>query len=248
MKCDEVLTLLGPLVDDELPTDTTAIVMQHIASCFNCQQEWDAHLALNKQFQQLDDSITVPPRGLTNIDRRINAMNACRDSRVKMFAAAAIVATGLICLPFFQRQSEPQPTVFEQVLQSYPRKPVLKRSSESIDSQLAKLSHHVKFKPSAVDLPGWSLASADVVHLPGHTCLLRLVFTADGPGQRTIAVYQSCQGQLRPRGLEERSVAGRNVRCGQINGLAVVHWSDAERDQLFVSSLSEQDLMSALRV
>lgn len=244
MKCDEVLTLLGPLVDDELPTDTTAIVMQHIASCLNCQQEWDAHLFLNQQFQQLDDSIVVPERGLANIDKRINAMNASPDSRLKMIAAAAIVAIGLLCFPFFQRLQEPRSTVFEQALRAYPGNPVLARSSEPIDIQLAKLSQHVKFKPRAINLPGWSLASADVVHLPGHTCLLRLVYEADGPSQRTIAVYQSCQGQLRPRGLGERMVAGRHVRCGQINGLAVVHWSDAERDQLFVSSLSEQDLMS----
>lgn len=247
MKCDEVLTFLGPLVDDELPTDTTAIVMQHIASCLTCQQEWDAHLLLSKQFQQLDDSIAVPGHGLANIDRRISSLNASSHSRLRIMAAAVAMAIGLLCFSFLgPHPFTPGSTVFEQALKTYPAKTVLARSTEPIDKQLEKLSHHVKFKPSAIDLPGWSLASADVVHLPGHTCLLRLVYKA-GPGQ--IAVYQSCQGQLKPHGLDERIVAGRRLRCGQINGLAVIHWSDADRDQLFVSSLSEQDLITiALRV
>ena len=249
MKCDEVLTFLGPLVDDELPTDTTAIVMQHIASCLTCQQEWDAHLLLSKQFQQLDDSIAVPGHGLANIDRRIGSLNASSHSRLKIMAAAVAMAIGLLYVSFISPHPEPRSTVFEQALKTYPAKTVLTRSTESIEEQLEKLSHHVKFKPSAIDLPGWSLAAADVVHLPGHTCLLRLVYKADGPGQRTIAVYQSCQGQLKPYGLNERIVAGRHLRCGQVNGLAVIHWSDADRDQLFVSSLSEQDLITiALRV
>lgn len=249
MKCDEVHSFLGPLVDDELPTDTTAIVMQHIASCLQCQQEWDAHLLLNKQFQQLHDSIAVPERGLASIDKSINALNPSPDSGLKIFAAATVMAIGLICLSFLHHEPERRPTVFEQVLQTYPAKTMLASATEPIDMQLANLSHHVKFKPSAIDIPGWSLASADVLHLPGHICLLRLVYKADGPGQSTIAVYQSCQGQLKPYGLQERIVAGRHLHCGQVNGLAVIHWSDAERDQLFVSSLSEQDLMSlALRV
>lgn len=249
MKCDEVLTFLGPLVDDELPTDTTAIVMQHIAYCLKCQQEWDAHLLLTKQFQQLDDSIAVPADALANIDKRINSLNASSHSRLKIIAAAVAMVIGLLCLPFLRPHPEPRSTVFEQALKTYPAKTALAQSTEPIKRQLEKLSHHVKFKPNAIDLPGWSLASADVVHLPGHTCLLRLVYKADGPGQKTIAVYQSCQGQLKPNGLDERIVAGRHLRCGQVNGLAVIHWSDPDRDQLFVSSLSEQDLITiALRV
>lgn len=248
MKCDEALTHFGALVDDELPTDTTAIVMQHIAACLECQKEWDAQLHLNKQFQQLEDSITIPALGLERIDKRISALNSFQTAHLGI-VAAAIVACGLLCIPFLQHKPEKQSTVFEQVFQTYPTNPLIATSSEPIDAQLKNLSPHVKFKPSPNHLPGWTLASADVLHLPGHVCLLRMIYQADGAGKKTVAVYQSCKGQLTPHGLRERVIAGRHLYCGQVNGLAVIHWSDAERDQLFVSSLSEDDLISlALKV
>lgn len=250
MKCEEVLTFLGPLVDNELPTDTTAVVMEHIASCLHCQQEWDAQLFLKRQFQQLDDSIVVSPRGLTLMDKRIDAMSSSPRVRQLLVVAATIIAVGLSCFAWLRPQLASRSATLDQVLQTYSLNAIPANSTHPTDQQLKDLSQHVKFKPAAFDLPGWSLASADVLHLPEHICLLRLVYKSDSDaGLRPIAVYQSCQGQLEPPGLKERVVAGRHIRCGQLNGLTLVHWSDTGRDHLFVSSLSEHELMSlALRV
>lgn len=59
MNCDEVLSLLDPLVDRELPINEEAAVKMHIDRCLSCQRELQQLNELRKRLQQVP-RYTVP--------------------------------------------------------------------------------------------------------------------------------------------------------------------------------------------
>ena len=70
MKCEEVRPLLDPLLDNELPTQPTALIMEHIRNCGDCQDVWDGRLSLRERMRAFVSNISIPERLLPSIDER----------------------------------------------------------------------------------------------------------------------------------------------------------------------------------
>lgn len=246
MKCEEVVAFLDPLADDELPADTTVVVMNHIKGCTTCEQEWTYRFFLRRQFQELGSSIAVPGDGLKAVDRSLERIGDGSKVRKWIAVAASAAAIGLASFTWVRMQAANalSPTV-RQMVQTYDEMFVPVKTAAS-EPQLQALADHVRFRPGALRFEGWTLASAEVVHLPGNpVCLLRMVFRSsfDG-GQQTLLSYQACQGDVDVRGLAIRTVNGRAMHCGRSNGLSLVHWTSYGRDHMLISSIPEERLIS----
>ena len=252
MKCDEVFAQIDPLLDNELPTQPIALIMEHIRNCPPCQETWDSRLALRERFQKLSAVIPVPANALNRIDQSLNTQ-VHRQQRVALVkklsawaAAAAIVVVpaAIFAVQKLTHHTYPPATVEEIVS-------VFRQESKSAPPTKTKvdldlLSRQAGFSIAQLNLRDWRLSSADMVKIPSHSqCIVRLVYvsTASGTPQR-ITCYQACRGQISVAGLHEHNIGGRYICCGKVDNFSVVYWPMQGRDHLLVSSLSEPDLMS----
>lgn len=252
MKCDEVMPLIDPLLDNELPTQPIALIMEHIRNCPSCQDAWDSRLALRERFRKLAVSIPVPASALQHVDKALNLHLQQRQrfalfKRLTAWAAAAaiiVVPATVFTVQKLTHHSYPPATVEEIVnvfrQESKPATP----AQNKVD--LDRLSHQAGFSIAKLNLRDWRLASADMVKIPSHSqCIVRLVYLSTASGKtKTITCYQACHGQIKVAGLNEHNIGGRYICCGKVHNLSVVYWPMQGRDHLLVSSLSEPDLMS----
>ena len=251
MKCDEVLPLIDPLLDNELPTQPIALIMEHIRNCPSCQDAWDGRLALRERFQKLAVAIPVPADALKHVDQSLNAHIQQRQhfalvKRLTAWAAAAaivIIPATVFTVQKLTHHSYPPATVEEIVNVFRQEANTQTPSREKLD--LDRLSHQAGFSIAKLNLPDWRLASADMVKIPSHSqCLVRLVYISTASGKtRTITCYQACHGQIKVAGLNEHKIGGRYICCGRVHNFSVVYWPKQGLDHLLVSSLTEPDLM-----
>lgn len=268
MKCDEVMPLIDPLLDNELPTQPIALIMEHIRNCPSCQDAWDSRLALRERFRKLAVSIPVPTSALQHVDKALNVHLQQRQrfalfKRLTAWTAAAaiiVVPATVFTVQKLSHHSYPPTAVLpvqKTTLHSYPPATVeeivnvfrqeskaARPSQEKVD--LHRLSHQAGFGIAKLNLRDWRLASADMVKIPSHSqCIVRLVYVSTASGKtKTITCYQACQGQIKVAGLNEHNIGGRYICCGKVHNFSVVYWPMQGRDHLLVSSLSEPDLMA----
>lgn len=262
MKCDEVLPLIDPLLDNELPTQLIALIMEHIRNCPSCQDIWDSRLALRERFRKLADSISVPTAALQHVDQSLS-VHIRRQQHFALFkrltawvAAAAVIVVPVAVFTFqklthrsespvvtAQKATHPPATV-EEIVNLFRQESKAPTAQAKVD--LAHLSHQAGFSIAKLNLHDWRLASADMVKIPSHSqCLVRLVYVSTASGKtKTITCYQACHGQIKVAGLNEHNIGGRYICCGKVQNFSVVYWPMQGRDHLLVSSLSEPDLMA----
>jgi len=84
MNCEEVQELLSMMLDDELPEDARASVMEHIAACPECMKVYEAFSVLSDSMGELAD---VPEGFTDDVMRKINAKRAAPKRR-RYFAGA----------------------------------------------------------------------------------------------------------------------------------------------------------------
>jgi hypothetical protein len=265
MKCDEVLPLIDPLLDNELPTQPMALLMEHIRNCPPCQDAWDGRLALRERFRALA-AIPVPATALQHVDQSLIA-HIQQQQRLTLFKRFSVwaAAAAVVLVPFaiftFQKQTKHTeapvvaahktthtPATVTEIVKEFRQESKTPSPQARVD--LNQLSQQAGFSISKLNLRNWRLASADMVKLPSHSqCLVRLVYVSKDAGKtRSITCYQACQGQIKAAGLNEHNIGGRYICCGKVQNFSVVYWPKQGLDHLLVSSLSEPDLMAlALR-
>lgn len=252
MKCDEVMPLIDPLLDNELPTQPIALIMEHIRNCPSCQDAWDSRLALRERFHKLAVSIPVPASALQHVDKALNVHLQQRQrfalfKRLTAWAAAAaiiVVPATVFTVQKLTHHSYPPATVEEIVNVFRQESKAATPAQNKVD--LDRLSHQAGFSIAKLNLRDWRLASADMVKIPSHSqCIVRLVYVSTASGKtKTITCYQACQGQIKVAGLNEHNIGGRYICCGKVHNFSVVYWPMQGRDHLLVSSVSEPDLMA----
>lgn len=252
MKCNEVLPLIDPLLDNELPTQPTALLMEHIGTCTGCQDAWDGRLGLRERFRRFATAIPIPQGGLERLDQALQnvVQRQTRFTQLKrglLWTAAAALVLVPVSVLTMQKIStgSSAPASVAEIVDTFRTEQLTSLANEN-SSNLASLSQKAGFTITDLKMPHWQLSSAKMLKLPQHSqCIVRLVYVRKLPGKtEQIACYQSCQGQITSAGLSEHSVKGRYFCCGKISDLSVVYWPNQGKDHLLVSSLSERDLVT----
>ncbi len=258
MKCERVLSLLDPLLDDELPTEASAFVMEHINLCPNCQDDWDEQMSLRKQFQEFAQDLQVPADAIKRLDRRLRSEEK-QSLILRLFGrgriAVAVAILAIAGLSVFQLQSSDElqtiekshkdhvPALVGELARNY-GEAVHSDTTGNATEELKEVAKEVEFNVKELAFHGWKLASAEVLHLPKSACIVRLTYLAKISGKtETLICYESCQGNIKPEGLTAHSIEGRQVCCGKIDGLSLVFWPSDGRDHVLIGTLSEKQLM-----
>lgn len=258
MKCERVISLLDPLLDNELPTEAAASVMEHLNQCPNCQDSWDEQMSLRRQFQEFAIDLHIPSDAVTRLDRRLRSEEK-QGSILRLFgsgriavAAAFFVIAGLFV---YQLRSPDQvkqiqshhkehvPALVGELTTNY-MEVAQRDTTGDVDAEFKEVVEEVEFNVSKLSFQGWELTSAKVLHLPKSACIVRLTYAAKVNGKKEqLICYQSCQGNIKPEGLSAHSIDGRQVCCGKIDGLSLVFWPSDGRDHVLIGTLPEKELM-----
>lgn len=258
MKCERVLSLLDPLLDDELPTEASASVMEHLNQCHNCQDSWDEQMSLRRQFQELAQDLQIPNDGIRRLDRRLRSeekqgLILLLFGRGRIAVAVALLAlAGLLVFqlrsteqlqPIEKPHKDHMPALVGELATNYGQA-VQSATTGDATEEFKGVKKEVEFNVRELSFRGWKLASAKVLHLPESACIVRLTYVAkiNGKSEKLIC-YQSCQGNIKPEGLTAHSIDGRQVCCGKIDGLSLVFWPGDGRDHVLIGTLSEKELM-----
>lgn len=251
MKCEEFKPFLDPLLDNELPTQPVAMLMEHIRNCCDCQQAWDARVALRERVRVFASRISLPEGGLRRVDEALQKdMSLKRNSRRFAGLILSSVAAALVIIPstfFILKNSysvSQKPASVQEIVQSF-RKENSTTSLPAPAANLGAISQSAGFPITELKMAKWHLSSAEMIKLPQHSqCLVKLTYISETNGKRKkVVCYQACHGQITADGLKEHQMNGRYFCCGKISDLSVVYWPNQGKDHLLVSTLPERDLV-----
>ncbi|MBI4532685.1 MAG: zf-HC2 domain-containing protein, partial [Candidatus Melainabacteria bacterium] len=236
MKCDEVLPLIDPLLDNELPTQPTALIMEHIRNCPNCQDAWDGRLALRERFQRFTANVAVPDKALDRLDQGLQKLvrrqhHLTLVKKLATWSAAAALVLVPLTVFVLRKFDSHAPVTAEEIVRTF-RQDVRSNTNWQRQPDLSHLSQQAGFSVADLKLPDWNLASADMLKLPHHSqCIVKLVYVRNVAGKTEhITCYQACQGRMKVAGLNEQNIQGRYICCGKIHNLSVVYWPREGRD------------------
>lgn len=258
MKCERVISLLDPLLDNELATEAAASVMEHLNQCPSCQDSWDEQMSLRRQFQEFANDLQVPSSAIKRLDRRLRSeekkgsiFRFIGSGRIAV-AAAFFLTVGLLVYQLrpsdqvgqIQSHSKDHvPALVGELTTNY-TEALQGDSAGDVDAEFKEVVDEVEFNVRKLSFNGWELTSAKVLHLPRSACIVRLTYQARVNGQKEkLICYQSCQGNIKPEGLTAHSIDGRQVSCGKMDGLSLVFWPSDGRDHVLIGTLPEKELM-----
>ena len=244
MNCENTQSLLDPLVDNELPTETVALVMKHISSCSDCQDSWDSRTMLKDRFRALSNKISIPKGAIERIDltieRESNRTVSFRSPRLGYaIAACVIVMLGMIVV--YQISTPPTVTA-NQLAANYSGNNIVELNKVREKPSLEAVSADVGFDIKPPSIKGWNLVSVESCTPEGAAVkMARMKYESvmDGRVQK-IACYQSAEGTIKPVGLVERVMKGKRFCCGQIGKLSLVYWPNKGKDHVLVGEISEK--------
>lgn len=252
MKCEEVRPLLDPLLDNELPTQPTALIMEHIRNCGDCQDVWDGLLSLRERMRAFVSNISIPERLLPSIDevlqkeiRKQRAVLRVRNFILGSVAAALLLVPAAIFTLNNANIGSHEPASVQEIVHTF-RQEYAKSPPVSSSLNLASISKRAGFPVTELKMPNWRLASAETLKMPNHSeCIVKLTYVRKTAGKlEQITCYQACHGQITATGLKEHNMNGRYFCCGKISELSVVYWPNQGKDHLLVSALPERDLVN----
>lgn len=255
MNCDYTTTLLDPLADDELPTETAAGVLEHLDKCPDCQDLWEQRASLKARFQAFSSRITIPEReGIERLDRMLDSeldaernrlSRAVPGARRKALLAAAAVMAGLAATLF--ANYNPALEVSRLAKDPGPGLPeaLVSAPETSLTRRLESLSSSVGFTVDPPALKGFRLVAADLYRSPEkRLCMARLTYQGNSPGaSKRLRLYQTCSGRVNAGSLRKMRIGDRAVCCGQVDGMSIVYLPGKNTDSILISAMPEKSLM-----
>ncbi|MDR3617444.1 MAG: zf-HC2 domain-containing protein [Candidatus Obscuribacterales bacterium] len=256
MKCSDARPLLDLLFDDALETKDSALVLDHLKSCDECQQEWNELEQLRASFQSTKVKPQLPAGLMTRISDKLKDEE--RSERKRYFAqfahtlpmvaiAATVALIGLFLLSSIHQvdprsaliQTASADTLVDDLGSERTLAPVADRSE--LDS---RVGYNLKY----LRLPQWQMNRFGVYKSKTATPIARFDFVRkDGSGSQHLSCYQAPQGTILAQGAYSENVEGKRVYFGNHGNLQYALWSQNGRDYLFVTALSKPQLEEIVR-
>jgi len=256
MKCSDVRPLLDLLCDGTLEAKDSALVLDHLKSCDECQCEWNDLEQLHSSFQDAKNQSQLPVGLMDRISKMLRDEE--RNQRRQFFGryaravpmvaiAATFVLIGFILLPLILQidtrpasiQTASADTLVEDLVSNGSLEPVADRS---------ELAKRVGYDLKYVRLPEWQMNKLGVYKSPATMPIARFDFVRKGQsGDQHLSCYQAPQGVIRAQGANSENLEGKRVLFGNHGNFQFALWSQNGRDYLFVTALSKPQLEEIVR-
>jgi anti-sigma factor RsiW len=256
MKCSDVRPLLDLLCDGALETKDSALVLDHLKSCGECQHEWNDLEQLRASFQDAKEKPQLPVGLMERISDKLKDEE--RSERKRYFAqfasalpvmaiAATVLIIGFFLLSVIHQvdtksasiQTASADTLVDDLVSEKILTPVTDRSDLA-----RKLGYDLKY----LRLPDWQMNKSGVYNLKATVPIARLDFVRkENSGSQRLSCYQAPQGTIHAEGARVEDVEGKRVLFGKHGNFQYALLSRNGRDYLFVTALSKLQLEEIVR-
>jgi hypothetical protein len=256
MKCSDARPLLDLLCDGALETKDSALVLDHMKTCGECQHEWNSLEQLRTSFLDAKKNPQLPPGLMERISDRLKEEE--RSERRRYFAqfahalpvvaiAAAVLVIGFFLLPTLNRvntktasiQTASADTLVDDLVSENTLTLVADRN------ELArKLGYDLKY----LRLPDWRMNKSGVYNLKATVPIARIDFVRkENSGAERLSCYQAPEGTIHAEGASLEDIEGKRVFFGKHGNFQYALLSKNGRDYLFVTALSRLQLEEIVR-
>jgi Putative zinc-finger len=266
MICNEARPLLDLLCDGVLPAKESAMVVDHLTTCDNCQPEWTALEQLRARFLEAKQKVQMPSGLMTKISDSMRRED--RDSSDRIFrkflppvlaagvAAAAVAVVDCVVIPWLSERLNPAAATYYKSRPAPIAKPIPAASTlaeflidncrnngkvegVSNPNQLEpKLGYRLKY----LRLPAWRLAASGVYRAPS-VAVARFDFVKGHCGvMEQVTCYQAPAGAINASAPKPQDKHGKHVIFGNRGDMQFALWTQDERDYLFVTRLPKATL------
>jgi anti-sigma factor RsiW len=251
MNCNDVRPLLDLLCDGALDAKDSALVLDHLKSCFECQSEWDDMEQLHASFQLAKSRPEMPAWLMDKVSSRLREedrneqkkfFQSCMRSMPALAIAAAVVLVGFFVLPAVEKQNNQSPSESTASADTLVEDLVSAGTLEQV-SDRSELTKRVGYDLKQVRLPQWHMERSGVYKSQAPVSIARFDFVRSGEaGSQRLSCYQAPQGVIRAKTADAVSFAGKQVQFGTHGKFQFALWSQNGRDYLFVTDLSKSQL------
>jgi hypothetical protein len=255
MNCSDARPLLDLLCDGALDTKDSALVLDHLKSCSECQRDWNDLEQLQARFREEKDKFQLPAGAMDRIADKLREEERTQQKRffqrfvrVPILAVAASLA--LIGYPFLtglqkinsssdSMQTASADTLVEDLVAERNLEPMKDRKE-----LVRKLGYDLNY----LRLPEWQMDKSGLYKSATKLPIARFDFVRKGQtGSQLLSCYQARQGVIRAKAAEPENIEGKRVLVGSHGKFNFALWSQNGRDYLFVTALSKSQLEEIVR-
>jgi len=255
MNCIEVRPLLDLLGDGALDTKDTALILDHLKSCSDCQAEWNDIEQLHASFQQARSKPELPAGFMDKVSARLkeedrNVQKRFLQRAVPTVPVLAIAATLLLVGCFVWPAVEKQNGQVSTTLASADRLVEDLGAAGTLDmiSDRNELTKKVGYDIKQVRLPEWRMENSGIYKSQSHVSIARFDFIKKTQsGDQHLSCYQAPAGVIRTTAANAINLAGKQVQFGTHGKFQFALWSQNGRDYLFVTELPKEQLQEIVR-
>jgi hypothetical protein len=256
MNCIDARPLIDPLFDGALEAKDSALVLDHLKSCAECQYEWNDLEQLRSSFQDAKDKSQLPVGLMERISEKLREEERNQQKRLfeqwtrpvpMMAIAASFVLIGFLILPWIH-QIDTRPTSLQTASVDTLVEDLVSEGTLEAVTDRSELAKRVGYDLKYVQLPEWQMNKSGVYKSPTTMPIARFDFVRNGPsGDQHLSCYQAPQGVIRAKIANSENIEGKRVFFGNHGKFQFALWSQNGRDYLFVTALSKPQLEEIVR-
>jgi len=256
MNCNEARPLLDLLSDGVLDNKDSALVLDHLKSCDECQSQWNDLEQLRSSFREAKDKSQLPVGLMERISLKLRDEERNEQKQFfKQYArpvsimaiAAGLALIGFLLLPWINQintrpmsmQIASADTLVEDLVSEGSLEPVTDRK---------ELAKRVGYDLKHVRLPEWQMTKSGVYKSQATMPMARFDFVRkQQSGDQHLSCYQAPQGVIQAKVANLENLEGKRVLFGNHGKFQFALWSQNGRDYLFVTVLSKPQLEEIVR-
>jgi hypothetical protein len=250
MNCTDARPLLDLLCDGALEAKDSALVLDHLKSCDECQSEWSGLEQLHSSFQEAKDKPPLPAGLMERISGKL--LDDERSKRKPVFVSMMAIAATFLLFGFLFMSWIHQTNITTTSMKMASADALV----EDLDSEgtlepvtdrkelVKKMGYDLKY----VRLPQWQMNKLGVYKSQATTPIARFDFVRKGQsGDQHLSCYQAQQGMIRANSANFKNLGGKRVLFGNHGKFQFALWTQNGRDYLFVTALSQPQLEEIVR-
>jgi hypothetical protein len=255
MKCTNARPLLDLLSDGVLDTKDSALMLDHLKSCNECQCEWHDLEQLRSRFDAAEEERLMSEGLMERISQSLNVEDNIERQRTRrrycspislLAIAAACLLVGFFCLPQIQQIDSRQAsantisanTLIADLTVASAINPIEDRNE--LDKELG---YNLKY----VRLPTWHMENSGISNMHTPLAIARFDFVKNSAsGSQHLSCYQARAGMIRANG-QPKIIGGKRVLFGNREQYQFALWSQDGRDYLVVTTLPGPLLEAVVR-
>jgi hypothetical protein len=256
MKCSDKRPLLDLLLDGALEAKDSALVLDHMQTCTECQCEWNVLEQLRTSFHDAKGEPLLPEALMARISERLRDEERNQHKQfiqqyarpVSMLAVAASFALIGFLLPPLIHQIDTRPVLIQTASADSLVEDFVSEGTLEPVADGTELAKRVGYDLKYVRLPEWQMKKSGLYKSQSSMPIARFDFVRMGQsGYQQLSCYQAPQGVIRAETGSSEDLDGKRVLFGNHGQFQFALWSQNGRDYLLVTALSKPQLEEIVR-